>query len=64
MDESFPPAAGVSEFLRTIEAVVPTDLDIHSVHDNYGAPLTLSIRDWFARHSRFHVHFMRLQFPD
>lgn len=45
------------KFLRTIEASVPNDLDIHLVMDNYGTHKTLTIRNWFARHPRFHVHF-------
>ena len=45
------------KFLRTIEASVPSDLDIHLVMDNYGTHKTSAIRNWFARHPRFHVHF-------
>lgn len=45
------------KFLRTIEASVPSDLDIHLVMDNYGTHKTLTIRRWFARHPRFKVHF-------
>jgi transposase len=45
------------KFLRTIEACVPTDLDIHLVMDNYGTHKTATIRNWFARHPRFQVHF-------
>jgi len=45
------------KFLRTIEASVLTDLDIHLVMDNYGTHKTPTIRNWFARHPRFHVHF-------
>src|SRR3981081_1806036 len=44
-------------FLRTIEASVPSDLDIHLVMDNYGTHKTPAIRNWFVRHPRFHVHF-------
>jgi transposase len=44
-------------FLRTIEANVPADLDIHLVMDNYGTHKTPTIKSWFARHPRFHVHF-------
>ena len=44
-------------FLRTIEANVPADLDIHLVMDNYGTHKTPKVRSWFARHPRFHVHF-------
>jgi transposase len=42
------------KFLRTIEVSVPTDLDIHLVMDNYGTHKTPTIRNWFARHPRFH----------
>ena len=45
------------QFLRTIEANVPSDLDVHLVMDNYGTHKTPTIRSWFARHPRFHVHF-------
>jgi transposase len=44
-------------FLRTIEANVPPKLDVHLVMDNYGTHKTPSIKAWFARHPRFHVHF-------
>lgn len=44
-------------FLRTIEANVPADLDIHLVMDNYGTHKTPKVRSWFARHPRFHAHF-------
>lgn len=45
------------QFLRTIEANVPSDLDVHLVMDNYGTHKTPSIKAWFARHPRFLVHF-------
>lgn len=45
------------KFLRTIEANVPADLDVHLVIDNYATHKTKAIRDWFARHPRWHVHF-------
>lgn len=44
-------------FLDTIEANVPTDLDIHIIMDNYGTHKTASIRNWFAKRPRFHMHF-------
>ena len=44
-------------FLRTVEANVPTDLDVHLVMDNYATHKTPAIRDWFARHPRWHIHF-------
>src|SRR3954470_3304306 len=45
------------QFLRTIEANVPAVLDIHLVMDNYGTHKTPAIKNWLARHPRFHVHF-------
>jgi transposase len=45
------------QFLRTIEANVPTQMDIHLVMDNYGTHKTPTIKAWFARNPRFHVHF-------
>jgi transposase len=43
--------------LRTIEANVPPKLDVHLVMDNYGTHKTPTIKAWFARNPRFHVHF-------
>ncbi|EDT41558.1 putative transposase [Burkholderia ambifaria MEX-5] len=45
------------QFLRTIDANVSADLEIHLVMDNYGTHKTPSIKNWFARHPRFQVHF-------
>jgi len=45
------------QFLRTIEANVPPKLDVHLVMDNYGTHKTPTIKAWFARNPRFHVHF-------
>jgi hypothetical protein len=39
----------VLQFLRTIEANVPSELDVHLVMDNYGTHKTSSIKAWFAR---------------
>lgn len=44
-------------FLNTIEANVPDDLDVHIVMDNLATHKTKTIRDWFARHPRWHIHF-------
>jgi transposase len=44
-------------FLRTIDANVPATLDVHLILDNYGTHKTSSVKAWFARHPRFHVHF-------
>jgi transposase len=45
------------QFLRTIDANVPETLDVHLIMDNYGTHKTPSVRNWFARHPRFHTHF-------
>jgi transposase len=45
------------QFLRTIDANVPDDLDLHLILDNYGTHKTPSVKAWLARHPRFHVHF-------
>lgn len=45
------------KFLDTIEANVPSKLDIHLVMDNYGTHKTATIRRWLAKRPHFHVHF-------
>ena len=45
------------QFLDTIEAQVPTDLDVHLILDNYGTHKTALIRKWLLKRPRFHVHF-------
>jgi transposase len=45
-------------FLKTIDAEVPAELDIHIIVDNssiHGAP---SVQRWLKSHPRFHVHFV------
>jgi transposase len=45
------------KFLKRIDKNVPAELDVHVVCDNYGTHKTPAIREWLARHPRFHVHF-------
>jgi transposase len=45
------------QFLDTVEANVPADLDVHLILDNYGTHKTSPIQRWLLRHPRFHVHF-------
>ena len=45
------------KFLRTLEARVPDDLDVHLVMDNYATHKTPAVRRWLASHPRWHVHF-------
>lgn len=44
-------------FLNTIDASVPTDLDVHLILDNYGTHKTPKVHRWLLRHPRFHLHF-------
>ena len=45
------------QFLKAIDATVPTDQDIHLIMDNYGTHKTEKVRAWFAARPRYHVHF-------
>jgi transposase len=44
-------------FLRHIDQVVPADLDVHLVVDNYATHKHPRVRAWLARHTRYHMHF-------
>jgi transposase len=45
------------KFLDRIDASVPPDREVHIVMDSYGTHKTPRICAWFAKRSRFHVHF-------
>ena len=45
------------KFLNTVEAAVPSTLDVHLILDNYGTHKTPRIQRCLARHPRYHVHF-------
>jgi transposase len=45
------------QFLDTIEATVPADLDVHLVLDNLSTHKAPTIRRWLAKRPRFHLHF-------
>lgn len=44
-------------FLKSIDANVPQDLDLHLILDNYATHKTPMIKRWLLRHPRFHLHF-------
>jgi transposase len=44
-------------FLNQIEDSLPKGLDVHLVMDNYGTHKVTKVRNWLARHPRYHVHF-------
>lgn len=45
------------QFLKTIDAQVSADHDIHLIMDNYGTHKTEKVRAWLAAHPRYHVHY-------
>lgn len=45
------------KFLRTIDRDVPKDLAVHLILDNYGTHNHENVRNWLAKHPRFHLHF-------
>jgi transposase len=49
-------ASEFRKFLDEIEAVVPGNLDVHLVMDNYATHKTPLIRNWLAKRPRWHVH--------
>jgi transposase len=50
-------AVEFKKFLVRIDKAVPALLDVHLVCDNLATHKTPAIRDWLARHPRFHLHF-------
>ncbi len=45
------------KFLDTIDANVPSELDVHLVLDNLSTHKAPTIRRWLAKRPRFHLHF-------
>jgi transposase len=50
-------AVEFKKFLIAIDKAVPASLEVHLVCDNLATHKTPAIRDWLARHPRFHLHF-------
>jgi len=44
-------------FLNEVDGNLPSGLDVHLVMDNYGTHKVSQVRNWLARHPRYHVHF-------
>jgi transposase len=51
------PGGGVPQVPRRLDKAVPAELDVHLICDNLATHKTPTIRDWLARHPRFHLHF-------
>ena len=50
-------AVEFKKFLVAIDKAVPADLDVHLVCDNLATHKTPAVKDWLAKHRRFHMHF-------
>ncbi len=46
------------KFLRTIDREVPASLQIHLILDNYATHKHANVKQWLAKHPRFHLHFI------
>ena len=46
------------KFLQTIDKNTPPHLDIHGIVDNYATHKKQEVKDWLAKHPRFHLHFI------
>lgn len=46
------------KFLKAIDRATPKHLDIHCIADNYAAHKKQEVKDWLAKHPRFHFHFI------
>lgn len=45
------------DFLKTIDAAMPADRELHLICDNYATHKHAKVQRWLKRHPRFHVHF-------
>lgn len=45
-------------FLRRLDREFPKDTPLHLILDNYGTHSELSVKQWLAKHPRFHLHFI------
>lgn len=46
------------KFLKAIDRATPKHLDIHCIADNYATHKKQEVKDWLAKHPRFHFHFI------
>ncbi|MGZ4978541.1 MAG: IS630 family transposase [Methylobacter sp.] len=45
------------KFLKTLDKRTDKTLDVHLIIDNYATHKHLNVKDWLAKHPRFHMHF-------
>jgi transposase len=46
------------KFLKAIDRSTGKRLDIHCIADNYATHKKQEVKDWLAKHPRFHLHFI------
>jgi transposase len=44
-------------FLKLIDSKTPKDKDLHLIVDNYATHKQPAVKQWLAKHPRFHIHF-------
>ena len=45
-------------FLTRVDQRVPPHLDLHCIVDHYATHKKQEVKDWLAKHPRFHFHFI------
>jgi transposase len=50
-------AVEFKKFLTKLDNIIPDDLDVHLICDNYATHKSPTITGWLTRHPRFHMHF-------
>src|SRR5438034_2874201 len=45
------------KFLRQIDQAIPPELAVHLILDHYGTHTHTKVKNWLAKHRRFHLHF-------
>jgi transposase len=46
------------KFLRRLDREFPSPVELHLIVDNYGTHKQPDVKNWLARHRRFHLHFI------
>ena len=46
------------KFLRQVDKQTPSHLQLHCIVDNYATHKKQEVKDWLAKHPRFHFHFI------
>lgn len=46
------------KFLKKVDKQTPSHLELHCIVDNYATHKKQEVKDWLARHPRFHFHFI------